>query len=178
MPASVKQAQKFAEARPVDGLARAVLRALEVGNKPYQLGCEISEELPERLERDGVEYRAEDLAAALIKLEDSGCIVRFQQQMQPTRVTGNGSKHYDDIDRLAADIAALIKEHDEEFESEQELRSWLDHAGIEYDDRPFVMALRQLEEIGRVRRPRQDHWIENAPLPGFWVPPRVHPLDR
>jgi hypothetical protein len=36
MPAAVNQAQKLAEARPVDGLARAVLRALEVGNRPYQ----------------------------------------------------------------------------------------------------------------------------------------------
>jgi hypothetical protein len=41
--------------------------------------------------------------------------------MQPQRITGNGSKYYDDIDRLAADIAALIKEHDEEFESEDQL---------------------------------------------------------
>jgi hypothetical protein len=40
------------------------------------------------------------------------------------------------------------------------------------------MALRQLEEIGRVRRPRQDHWNENAPLPGIWIPPRVHPLNH
>jgi hypothetical protein len=98
--------------------------------------------------------------------------------MQPQRITGNGSKYYDDIDRLAADIAALIKEHDEEFESEDQLQGWLDEAGIEYDDRPFVMALRQLEEIGRLRRPRQDHWNEDRPLPGTWIPARVYPMNH
>jgi hypothetical protein len=164
-------------ALPVDDLAKAVLRALEVGNKPYELGCEIKEELPQRLRRDGVQYQSEDLSLALVKLEDSGCLVRFQRQMQPQRITGNGSKYYDDIDRLAADIGALIKEHDEEFSSEQELQSWLAAVGIEHDVRAFVMALRQLEELGRVRRPRQDHWRDDLPLPGTWVPPRVHPLN-
>jgi hypothetical protein len=56
--------------------------------------------------RDGVQYQPEDLSLALAKLEDSGCIVRFQRQMQPPRITGNGSKYYDDIDRLAADVSA------------------------------------------------------------------------
>jgi hypothetical protein len=62
--------------------------------------------LPQRLERDGVRCQPEDLSLALVKLEDSGCIVRFQRQMQPLRITGNGSKYYDDIDRLAADVSA------------------------------------------------------------------------
>jgi hypothetical protein len=155
-----------------------VLRALEVGNRPYELGCEIREELPQRLDRDGVRYQPEDLSLALVKLEDSGCLIRFQRQMQPQRITANGSKYYDDIDRLAADIAGVLKAHAEEFDSEDQIRSWLDHAGIEYDDRPFVMALRQLEESGRVRRPRQDHWDSGRPLPGTWVPPGVHPLNR
>jgi hypothetical protein len=74
-------------ALPVDDLAKAVLRALEVGNKPYELGCEIKEELPQRLRRDGVQYQSEDLSLALVKLEDSGCLVRFQRQMQPLRVS-------------------------------------------------------------------------------------------
>jgi hypothetical protein len=130
-----------------------VLRALEVGNKPYELGCEIKEELPQRLDRDGVRYQPEDLSLALVNLEDSGCLVRFQRQMQPQRITGNGSKYYDDIDRLAADIAGVIKAHDEEFGSEDQVRGWLDETGIAYDDRAFVMALRQLEELGRVRGP-------------------------
>jgi len=145
----------------------------EDGNKPYQLGCEIREELPERLNRDGVEYRAEDLSVALVRLGDSGCIVRFQRQGQPLRVNGNASKNYDDIDRLAPDIAALIKEQDAEFGSEREIQSWLDEAGIEYEDRAFSMALRQLEDTGRVMRPRQDHWNEDAPLPGTYVPARL-----
>jgi hypothetical protein len=51
-------------------------------------------------------------------------------------------------------------------------------AGIAYDDRPFVMALRQLEEIGRLRRPRQDHWNEDRPLPGTWIPARVYPMNH
>jgi hypothetical protein len=160
----------------VDDLAKAVLRALEVGNKPYELGCEIKEELPQRLDRDGVRYQPEDLSLALVKLEDSGCLVRFQRQMQPQRITGNGSKYYDDIDRLAADIAGVIKAHDEEFGSEDQVRGWLDETGIAYDERTFTMALRQLEELGRVRRPRQDHWRDDLPLPGVWVPSGVHPL--
>jgi hypothetical protein len=38
----------------------------------------------------------------------------------------------------------------------------------------FDMALDQLESIGRVKRPRQDHWNEDLPLPGGWVPARIH----
>jgi hypothetical protein len=43
--------------------------------------------LPQRLRRDGVQYQSEDLSLALVKLEDSGCLVRFQRQMQPLRVS-------------------------------------------------------------------------------------------
>jgi repressor of nif and glnA expression len=57
-------------------------------------------------------------------------------------------EEHDDIDRLAADIAVLIKEQDEEFGSEREIQSWLDEAGIEYEDRALSMALRQLEDTG------------------------------
>jgi hypothetical protein len=113
----------------------------------------------------------------LVKLEESGCIIRFQRQMQPPRIAGNGSKYYDDIDRLAADVAGVIKAHDEEFDSQDQVRGWLGETGIAYE-RTFTMALRQLEELGRVRRPRKDYWRDDLPLPGTWVPPRVHPLNR
>jgi hypothetical protein len=83
-----------------------------------------------------------------------------------------GMKTFDAQDRLTADIADLIKQHGDEFEIEAEVRSWLTEAGIEWDDRGFDLAIYELEIAGRLKRPRQDHWDEGRPLPGYWVPPR------
>jgi hypothetical protein len=110
----------------------------------------------------------------LVKLEDAGCISRVQKQLGPSYVVANGMAVFDSIDALCADIAAVIKQHNDEFESEDQMRSWLDEGGIAYDERTLDMALGQLEGVGRLKRPRQDHWREDLPLPGYWVPPRVH----
>jgi hypothetical protein len=46
---------------------------------------------------------------------------------------------------LEPDIAAVIKQHRDEFESEDELRSWFDQDHVEYDERTWALALGQLE---------------------------------
>jgi hypothetical protein len=57
----------------------------------------------------------------------------------------NGLKVFDAVDVLAADIAAVIKQHRDEFESEDELRSWLDQDHVVDDERALALALGQLE---------------------------------
>ena len=63
---------------------------------------------------------------------------------------------FDDVDALAADICSAVKRRGEEFESDEELRSYLDEDGIGYDPHSLAVALRQLEEIGRIARPVLD----------------------
>ena len=85
----------------------------------------------------------------------------------------NGLKVFDAVDVLAADIAAVIKQHRDEFESEDELRSWLDQDHVEYDERTLPLALGQLEFAAHLKRPRQDHWRNDMPLPGYWGGPKI-----
>jgi dTDP-4-amino-4,6-dideoxygalactose transaminase len=81
---------------------------------------------------------------------------------------------YDDTDVLAADIADVLKRHGEEFDNEDELQGWLDEDGIAYTERSLAMALAQLEQIGRIKRPRADRWnTADRDLPGFWIPPKI-----
>jgi hypothetical protein len=159
-------------ALPLDDLARALLGALRAGNG-RSARCEITKELPDRLREDGAQFRPQDLSLALVKLEDAGCVSRVQTQLGPSYVVANGMAVFDSIDVLCADIAAVIKQHNDEFENEEQLQGWLTGAGIAWDEHSLVLALGQLESMGRVKRPRQDHWREDLPLPGWWVPARV-----
>ncbi len=49
----------------------------------------------------------------------------------------------------------------------------LDEAGIEHTEKDLEAALHQLERTGRLRRPRQDQWRSDLPLPGYFAPPRI-----
>jgi hypothetical protein len=151
--------------------------------EPESLGCgrtnraEIKQELPQRLAADGVKYDPELLQPALIRLEDVGLIQRVQRQpylSYPQYIVLNGVSRYDDIDRLAADVAAAIRSRGDEFE-EQQLCSWLDEDQVQYDERSLIAAIRQLENLGQIKRPWQDHdqWISDRSLPGYWIPPKI-----
>jgi hypothetical protein len=155
--------------------ARAVLRSLQAGNGRL-IRCEVKDELPQRLQEDGVQYRAEDLQLALVRLEDAGCITRVQRQpytVYPQFVVRSGLRRYNGFDALAADIAAVVKQRGEEFESQEQLRQFLDEDQVQYELHSLVVAVCHLESIGRLKRPRQDQWRDDVPLPGYWVPPRI-----
>jgi hypothetical protein len=76
---------------------------------------------------------------------------------------------FDRIDALAADICATIKDHGESFESDDDLREWLDEDLISCSPEDLDAAIQHLEWIGRLKRPRQDHWDEDRPLPGIYM---------
>jgi hypothetical protein len=77
----------------------------------------------------------------------------------------------DAVDELAADICSTLKRRGEQFENDDQLRSWLDEDRVRYDPQSFAVALRQLEELGRIRRdhhraaPEQDRQGRQAALP-------------
>ena len=50
---------------------------------------------------------------------------------------------------------------------------WLDEDGIGYDPQSLAVALRQLEELGRIVRPVQE-WSSVPRSPGVYVPPRIY----
>jgi hypothetical protein len=133
--------------------------------------------LSERLESDGVSCTAGDLTETITRLEDCGQLMRVQRQpyqAYPQYLIHTGDHPYDEVDALAADVCAVLKSHDERFESEEELYSLLDEAGIEFTSDRLAAALQQLERIGRLGRPRQDHWRSDLPLPGWYIEPRIH----
>jgi hypothetical protein len=64
------------------------------------------------------------------------------------------------------------KRRNERFDSEDQLRSWLEEDQVSWKPEDLAAALGDLEAIGRLRRPRQDQW-GNQPLPGIYVPARI-----
>jgi hypothetical protein len=176
-PKPVQAHSEPVEQHPIDVLARAVLKVLVAGNGRSNR-CEVNQELPQRLATDNVNYDPAQLQLALVRLEDSGCIQRVQRQpysSYPQYIVLNGMSRYDDIDRLAADVAAAVRSRGDEFEDERQLCSWLEEDQVQYDERSLIAAIRQLENLGRIKRPWQDHdqWISDRSLPGYWVPPKI-----
>jgi hypothetical protein len=109
---------------------------------------------------------------ALVRLEDCGHIVRAQKQGHPVVIAWSGTHPLDRADVLARELCATIKRRSDQFESDEQLRSWLDEDQITYTPEGLAAVIGYLEWIGRVRRLRQDQW--NVPLPGWYVEPRIH----
>jgi hypothetical protein len=86
-----------------------------------------------------------------------------------------GDHPYDEVDAVAADVCSTIKRRGDRFTDDDQLRSWLDEDKISHTDGTLSAAMLQLERIGRLNRPRQDHWRSDLPLPGVYVDPRVYP---
>jgi hypothetical protein len=131
-------------ARPIDDLARAVLKSLVAGNGRSNR-CEVKTELPERLAADNVKYDPAQLQLALVRLEDVGLVHRVQRQpygSYPQFIVSSGLGRYDGID---------------EFENEPQLSSWLDQGEIPYTEQTFSAALAQLEQIGRIKHQLDGH---------------------
>jgi hypothetical protein len=53
----------------------------------------------------------------------------------PQFIVHSGMSRFDDTDALCANVAAAMKAHNDEFENEDQLKGWLDEAGITYDER-------------------------------------------
>jgi hypothetical protein len=112
----------------------------------------------------------------VVRLADCGQVTRVQRQpyqAYPQYLIHTGDHPFDEVDALAADVYSLLKDHNERFETEEELRTWLGAAGIEHTEKDLEAALHQLERSGRLWRPRQDQWRSDSPLPGYFVPPRI-----
>jgi hypothetical protein len=153
-------------------LAKAVLKALRPRDGRSQR-C-TRDELPERLEQDGVTFDPDELDEVLSRLWDVGQIVLAQRNTgYPLFIVVKGVRALDDIDVLAADVCSAVKRRGEQFDDEDQLRSWLDEDGIGYDLRSLAVALRQLEELGRITRPVQE-WSSVPRSPGVYVPPRIY----
>lgn len=80
----------------------------------------------------------------------------------PQYVVSVGLSRYDADDVLTADVAAAIKQHGDEFESEAQLCRWLDEDSIPYDRHSLAVASRQLESAGRLKRPRTGCGIRSS----------------
>jgi hypothetical protein len=55
-----------------------------------------------------------------------------------------------------------------------QLTSWLDQDQVSYTPESLSAALHHLDRIGRIKRPRQDQWRSDVPLPGLYVEPRIY----
>jgi hypothetical protein len=133
------------------------------------------DELPERLEQDGVTFDPDELDEVLSRLWDVGQVVLAQLNSgYPLFIVAKGVRALDDIDVLAADVCSAVKRRGEQFDDEDRLRSSLDEDGVRYDSQSFAVALQQLEELGcRIRRLREDQFGPDPLVPGIYVPPRI-----
>jgi hypothetical protein len=123
---------------------------------------------------DGVTFDPSDLDTALDRLWDVGQVMLVQRNIgYPLYIVAKEERVLDDVDALAADICSAVKRRGEQFDDEERLRSWLDEDGIDYDPQSLAVALRQLEELGRIVRPVQE-WSSVPRSPGVYVPPRVY----
>jgi hypothetical protein len=107
-----------------------------------------------------------------------GQLVRVQRQLfsaYPQYLMLKGDHPYDEVDTLAADVCSTIKRRGDRFDSAEQLTSWLDEDGVSYTPGRLSAAVYQLERIGRLDRPRQDHWRSDLPLSGVYVEPRICP---
>jgi hypothetical protein len=129
-------------------------------------------ELAERLAGDGVTFNPDCLDDVLTRLWEVGHILLAQRsQGHPVFIVAREDHPFDDVDALAADICLTLKRRDEQFDDEDQLSSYLDEDGIAYTSESLAVALRQLEELGRIRRPVQEFGL---PTPGIYVPPRIY----
>jgi hypothetical protein len=156
-------------------LAKAVLQVMEVDHARSGNRWTV-EELSERLTESGVSHTADDLAQALSRLEDSGHLMRAQRQpysVHPQHLVRKSIRPYDKYDVLAAAVCAVLKRHDERFDSEDQLQGWLDEDEVDWNPDDLATALDHLERIGRLRRPRADQWGSDSTLAAIYVPPRI-----
>lgn len=170
-----EEAEEAAEEQHRHALAKAVLQVMEVGDARSGNRWTV-EELTERLTESGVPHTADDLAQALSRLEDSGHLMRAQRQpysVHPQHLVRKSIRPYDKYDVLAADLCAVLQRRDERFESEDQLRSWLDEDKVDWTPDDLATALDHLERIGRLRRPRAAQWRSDSTLAAIYVPPRI-----
>ena len=102
-----------------------------------------------------------------------GCQAGPAKHRIPAVHRGQSVRALDDFDVLAADVCSAVKRRGEQFDDEDQLRSWLDEDGIGYDPQSLAVALRQLEELGRIVRPVQE-WSSAPRSPGAYVPPPIY----
>ena len=107
-----------------------------------------------------------------------GAIQRVQRQpyaAYPQYLVLSGRRPYDETDALAADICSTIKRRGEDFESDEQLTSWLEEDGVVFTPSFLAVALLDLEHSGTIRRPVVEHSWANEPRPGTYVAPKIYP---
>ena len=109
----------------------------------------------------------------LERLADANQLIRVRRLGQEYLVH-SGVRPFDSVDELVADLCAVLKRHWDYAESDEQLRQLLDEAGMQYTAEVLDRALQQGEFSARLRRPRQDHWNADLPLPMTYVEPRPY----
>ena len=160
-----------------DVLDVAVLRVMEV-SRPRSGNRRELQELSDALTQNSVPHSAPELSKTLGRLEDCGHVKRTQRQpgfnLYPLFYVRGRARPYDRFDASAVDVCEVLRHHGERFDDDERLKSWLGEAGVRYTSEDLAMALGHLERLGRIGRPRRDHW-GNRPLPGWYVEPKIYP---
>lgn len=130
-------------------------------------------QIAERLTLADEEVSDEQLSMIIQRLVDCGQLRMVQRQSSyPITYAKSGRWAYDETDDLAASICEVLRGRDEiGYESEDQLRSWLTEAGIDFDGRLFDLALGHLLRLGRLQSPRADTWQRPEVRPTWLVEP-------
>jgi hypothetical protein len=134
------------------------------------------DEIRQRLYDADVEVSDSELTDLLERLADVGYLKLVRRQWgHPLRYVKSGLPAWNWIDELESDIAKTVKDHSElGYTDLEELKLWLEAAGVSYDEELLGPAILHLMNIGRLQTPRADHWEGPGPRPTWYVEPTVH----
>jgi hypothetical protein len=158
-------------------LGRLVLAVMNVGNGtgrvPYPEVGEVARRLREDADTDITDSELADIVGRLV---DCGQLVRIQKQAgYPAHLAHAGRHPFDHLDVLMSDVCAVLRLHDETFTSLEQLRGWLEAAGVDCEQDQLYRAVDALFRLNRLQRPREDRWASYEPRPVWLVNPRVLP---
>jgi len=136
-------------------------------------------EIAERLALVDADIPAGELAEILERLVDCGRLVQVRKgDAAPiTYAVAMGrfdAPDFDEVDLLVSEMCRVLRDHDEGFSDEDQLRGWLADAGVTFDDRQFEQAIGIMMHLGRLQVPRADSWQGPGPRPTWLVPAPIH----
>jgi len=165
------------ELHPVVALGRLVVEVCRPGNGRGIQSTAI--EIAERLALADADVDDQQLADILVRLVECGRLVMSRPNDSApiayrVAVERFDAPSFDEVDLLASDICAVLREHYEGFEDDEQLLGWLAEAGVvPENDRQFERAMGLLER--RLQTPRTDNWTPGGTRPalGRWLVPAV-----
>ena len=121
-----------------------------------------------------------ELQAALQRLVDVGLLLQTRPAYgHLIRYLASVKHEFDDSCWHESEVCRVMRDRTElGYEDEDQLRAWLEAAGVMWDERMLDLAIANLERVGKVgarlETPRPDTWEGPGPRLTWVVDPPIH----